>query len=370
MSRQIIHIDADCFFAALEMRDDPTLRNLPIAVGGSPARRGVISTCNYPARRFGVRSAMASAQALTLCPGLRILPHRMEVYQQASMVMRSVFADYTDLIEPLSLDEAFLDVGGLSSGSAAAVATEIRTRIVTELGITVSAGVAPNKFIAKVASDWQKPDGQTVISPAEVDGFVRRLPIARVHGIGRVTAARLRQVGLQTCGDLRELALDELRTLFGSSAERIYDLCRGVDERPVRTYRRRKSLSVEHTYADDLPGEDSCLLQLPELLDELTSRLQRLGPEYEVVKSVVKMKFRDFTSTTVEHAAQVVSLEDYQSLCRQAWLRQLQPVRLLGLGVRFREPEMQVQMTAAGNAAPQQMGLLEWMDLPESALVE
>jgi DNA polymerase-4 len=361
MTRKIIHVDADCFFAALEMRDNPALRDRPMAVGGHPSRRGVISTCNYLARRFGVHSAMASAQALTLCPALVLVPHRMEVYQQASALMRQIFADYTDLIEPLSLDEAYLDVtdSDVCGGSASRMAEEIRARIAAAAGITVSAGVAPNKFIAKVASDWRKPDGLTVVTPAEVDEFVRCLPVSRVAGIGRVTAGRLQRIGIHTCGNLRDLSLMELDAIFGSSGARIHDLCRGIDRRPVHTSRRRKSLSVEHTFAEDLPAEQHCLQQLPELVDEMQARLQRLGAReggsYEVVKAFIKVKFRDFTATTVERTALAPSIDDYIHLCHQAWERQLQPVRLLGVGVRFRES---AGLPVTVGRVPRQMDLI------------
>lgn len=360
MTRKIIHVDADCFFAALEMRDNPALRDRPMAVGGHPARRGVISTCNYLARRFGVHSAMASAQALTLCPALILVPHRFGVYQQASALMRQVFADYTGLIEPLSLDEAYLDVtdSDACGGSASRMAEEIRARIATAAGITVSAGVAPNKFVAKVASDWRKPDGLTVVRPAAVDEFVRCLPVGRVAGVGRVTAGRLQRIGIHTCGDLRALSLAELEAIFGSSGARIHDLCRGIDDRPVHTSRRRKSLSVEHTFAEDLPAGQHCLQQLPELVDEMQARLLRLGAReggtYEVAKAFIKVKFRDFTATTVERAALAPGIDDYIHLCHQAWARQLQPVRLLGVGVRFREPVTPVVAVSA----PRQMDLI------------
>lgn len=337
MSRKIIHIDADCFFAAIEMRDNPELRNRPMAVGGSPLKRGVISTSNYEARKFGVRSAMASALALRACPGLIIVPHSMHKYREASQVMRSIFLDYTDLVEPLSLDEAFLDVSECTrlQGSATRIAAEIRARVVDSLGITVSAGVAPNKFIAKVASDWRKPDGLTVVAPVEVDDFVRQLPVSRIYGVGKVTADKMHRLGIHTCGDLRAYSVVELSEAFGSFGPRLYQLCRGVDERPVRTSRRRKSLSVEHTFEQDLISLAACLEQLPALLRQLQERLQRLEDDYLVVKGFVKVKFDDFTSTTLERAGTGARLEDYRLLLEEAFERGARPVRLLGLGVRF-----------------------------------
>lgn len=335
--RKIIHIDADCFFAAIEMRDNPELRNRPMAVGGSPFKRGVISTCNYEARKFGVHSAMPSATAMRACPQLIIVSHNMHKYREASQVMRGIFQDYTDLIEPLSLDEAFLDVTGCDrlQGSATLIAEEIRARVVSGLGITVSAGVAPNKFIAKVASDWQKPDGLTVVAPAAVDEFVRQLPVGRIYGVGKVTADKMHRLGIRTCGDLRCYSAVELTEAFGSFGPRLYELCRGVDERPVRTSRRRKSLSVEHTFEQDLISLEHCLQQLPELLVQLQERLQRLDDDYLVVKGFVKVKFDDFTATTLERAGTRAQLEDYHQLLEEAFARGARPVRLLGLGVRF-----------------------------------
>ncbi|GAB3092815.1 DNA polymerase IV [Aestuariicella hydrocarbonica] len=337
MSRKIIHVDADCFFAAIEMRDNPDLRDRPMAVGGRPDKRGVISTCNYEAREFGVRSAMASAYALRLCPRLTIVPHSMLKYREASQVMRNIFLDYTDLVEPLSLDEAFLDVSDCErhQGSATLIAQEIRGRVAEALGITVSAGVAPNKFIAKVASDWQKPDGLTVVTPAEADAFVRRLPVDRIFGVGKVTAEKMQRLGIATCGDLRRYSVHELEEAFGSFGPRLHRLCRGIDERDVCTSRRRKSLSVEHTYEKDLENLAACEEKLPDLLAELKQRLQRLEDDYLVVKGFVKVKFDDFTSTTVERAGTQARLEDYAQLLEEAFERGARPVRLLGVGVRF-----------------------------------
>lgn len=336
--RKIIHCDADCFFAAIEMRDDPSLRNLPIAVGGGADKRGVISTCNYEARRYGVHSAMPSATARRLCPDLIILPHRMDVYREVSLRMRHIFYEYTDLVEPLSLDEAFLDVtdSPCCNGSATRIAQLIRSRVEQELGITISAGVAPNKFLAKVASDWKKPNGLFAITPAQIEHFVQQLPVRKIHGVGKATAARLAQMNVKTCGDLQRFSVFELCQRYGQFGRRLYDLSRGRDDRQVIPSRRRKSLSVEHTYPQDLPDLSCCLHQFPELLQTLASRLRRVEDGYQVVKIFVKLKFTDFTSTTIERAGQSLSMADYQALCSQAFERgNHRPVRLLGVGVRF-----------------------------------
>jgi DNA polymerase-4 len=335
--KKIIHCDADCFYAAVEMRDDPSLRSRPIAVGGSSDQRGVISTCNYEARHFGVRSAMSSIMAKKLCPDLLILPHRMEAYKEASLGMRHIFYDYTDLVEPLSLDEAYLDVSDSKhcAGSATRIAEQIRQRIYDELRLTISAGVAPNKFLAKIASDWNKPNGLFVIVPNAVDGFVLQLPVTKIFGVGKATAARLAEINVKTCADLRRFSIFELKQRFGQLGMRLYELCRGIDDREVMASRRRKSLSVENTFPQDLPNLTSCLNRLPELLQQLISRLRRLDDDYLVVKIFVKIKFSDFSQTTIECSGSQLVLSDFQQLCRDAYARKESPVRLLGVGVRF-----------------------------------
>jgi DNA polymerase IV len=335
--RKIIHCDADCFFAAIEMRDDPSLRHRPMAVGGSAQRRGVISTCNYEARRYGIRSAMASAHAQRLCPELLIVPHRMDAYKEASQILRQIFFQYTERVEPLSLDEAFLDVSESRhcQGSATRIAEELRARVKAELGISVSAGVAGNKFLAKIASDWRKPDGLFVIHPDQAGEFVRQLPVKLIPGVGKATAGRLARLGVEFCSDLQTFSVFELSERFGVFGERLFKLCRGQDERPVTIGRRRKSLSVEHTYPSDLPDLPSCLSQLPALLQDMQRRLRRLHDDYLVVKAFVKLKFDDFTLTTLERSGSEIRREIYQALCAEAYARYNRPVRLLGLGVRF-----------------------------------
>lgn len=335
--RKIIHVDCDCFYAAIEMRDDPSLASRPIAVGGLAERRGVIATCNYEARAYGVRSAMASAHALKLCPDLLILRPRMDAYKEASREIQEIFRTYTDLIEPLSLDEAFLDVSACEhfSGSATRIAEDIRRRVWKQLRITVSAGVAPNKFLAKIASDWKKPDGLFVITPAEVDDFVQALPVNKLHGVGRVTAERLKRMGIGTCRDLRGWNRLELVRQFGSFGERLWRLAQGIDERPVQADSRRQSVSVEHTYERDLPDLQACLRQLPDLLEQLTRRMARLDGSYRPGKPFVKLKFHDFTQTTLEQAGAGLDLEGYGDLLASAFARGQRPVRLIGVGVRL-----------------------------------
>ena len=335
--RKIIHIDCDCFYAAIEMRDAPELKTLPLAVGGAPDKRGVIATCNYEARRYGVRSAMASRHALKLCPNLKIVAPRMNAYRKASERIHKIFRDYTDLIEPLSLDEAYLDVSdsALLQGSATRIAQEIRRRVATEVGITVSAGVASNKFLAKIASDWQKPDGLYVIAPGQAEAFVAALEVSKLHGVGKVTAARLEQLGLKTCQDVRQYDKLALVRIFGSFGERLWQLAHGVDERPVCVEHRRQSVSVEHTFDRDLPDLHHCVSALDEIYAKLQVRLARLGAQYRAEKPFVKIKFNDFTQTTLEQAGVGLDLESYQQLIEKAFERGLKPVRLIGLGVRL-----------------------------------
>lgn len=335
--RKIIHCDCDCFYASIEMRDNPDLANLAIAVGGSPNRRGVVATCNYEARKFGIHSAMASATARKLCPDLIIIRPDMEKYRKASGLIHEVFQGYTELIEPLSLDEAFLDVSDceLFDGNATRIADAIREEVCRTVGITISAGIAPNKFLAKIASDWQKPDGQFVIHPEQVEAFVATLPVKKLHGVGKVTAAKMKRLGLECCEDLKTLGEEKLREHFGSFGDRLYKLSQGIDNRAVHTNRIRKSLSVENTFAEDLPSLESCLAALPELEEQLSKRMQKLKDSYQIQKQFVKIKFHDFVSTTAEMISSTTDTDNYRTLCEQGFARGNKPVRLLGMGVKL-----------------------------------
>ncbi len=337
--RKIIHVDCDCFYAAIEMRDNPSLVGKPMAVGGSADRRGVIATCNYEARAFGVRSAMSSRHALSLCPDLIIVKPRMDAYKDASKDIQAIFRDYTDLIEPLSLDEAYLDVSDSPhfAGSATRIAQDIRRRVSKQLHITVSAGVAPNKFLAKIASDWKKPNGLFVITPDQVEDFVAGLPVSKLHGVGKVTADKLGRLGIVDCLQLREWSKLALVREFGSFGERLWGLSRGIDERLVHNDSRRQSVSVENTYDTDLPDLASCLEKLPELMESLAGRIARLDSSYRPGKPFVKVKFHDFTQTTLEQAGAGRDLESYRQLLSQAFARGERPVRLLGIGVRLQD---------------------------------
>tara|TARA_B110000483_G_scaffold82779_1_gene102807 strand:- start:6788 stop:7927 length:1140 start_codon:yes stop_codon:yes gene_type:complete len=334
--RKIIHCDCDCFYASIEMRDNPALRGKPIAVGGSPERRGVVATCNYEAREFGIHSAMASATARRLCPDLIIIRTDMDKYRLASSQIHEIFQRYTDLIEPLSLDEAFLDVSDCDEfrGSATRIAEAIRNEVREVVGITISAGIAPNKFLAKIASDWNKPDGQFAVLPNDVDDFVAKLAVKKLHGVGKVTAAKMLRLNLRTCKDLENFGADALTEHFGSFGERLFELSRGIDNRPVSTDRIRKSVSVENTFDTDLPDLDSSLEAMLGLLPKLELRLKRLDNHYSIKKQFVKLKFHDFVTTTVEMLSEDTNPENYRTLCEQGFARGERAVRLIGVGVR------------------------------------
>lgn len=321
------------------MRDNPALNDVPIAIGGSVEQRGVVATCNYPAREFGIHSAMPMAQALKRCPHLTVIRGDMAKYKAVARQVFAIYRDVTELIEPLSLDEAFLDVTDISlcNGSATRMAEAIRQRIKQEVGITVSAGVAPNKFLAKIASDWRKPDGLFVITPNDIDGFVQQLPVKKIHGVGPRTAEKLAGLGIQTCADLRARPLTELVEQFGRFGHRLFELSFGRDERPVKTHRERKSISTEQTYSQDLPSLEACRQQLPDLLNDLEQRYARLDPAPGVRGLMVKVKFNDFTQTTVEHADPAPNLDQFESLLTIGWARGERPVRLLGVGYRLAE---------------------------------
>ncbi len=346
--RKIIHCDCDCFYASIEMRDNPALRGKPIAVGGSPERRGVVATCNYEAREFGIHSAMASATARRLCPDLIIIRTDMEKYRLASSQIHEIFQRYTDLIEPLSLDEAFLDVSDCDEfrGSATRIAEAIRNEVREVVGITISAGIAPNKFLAKIASDWNKPDGQFAVLPNDVDDFVAKLAVKKIHGVGKVTAAKMHRLNLRTCRDLQNFGADALTEHCGSFGERLFELSRGIDNRPVSTDRIRKSVSVENTFDTDLPDLDSSLEAMLGLLPKLELRLKRLDNHYAIKKQFVKLKFHDFVTTTVEMLSEDTNPENYRTLCEQGFARGERAVRLIGVGVRVEPLENSAEVVS------------------------
>ncbi|QEL11253.1 DNA polymerase IV [Kushneria phosphatilytica] len=338
--RKILHADCDCFYAAVEMRDDPSLSDIPLAIGGRAAQRGVVATCNYPARRFGIHSAMSMAQAVRLCPHLHILPPDFDRYRRVSAQIQTIFHELTPLVEPLSLDEAYLDVSDIERfhGSATWMARWLKRRIYEQVGIIISIGVAPNKFLAKIASDWDKPDGLFVISPDQTDHFIANLPIDKLHGVGPATTEKLHNMEIRTCSDLQRQPLAHLLEHFGKFGARLHELSRGIDERPVKLERERKSISVETTFDRDLKSLEECRTALAPLLVKLDERIERNGRP-ALQKLFVKIRFDDFSLTTFEIAGTSAEAAYFLPLLEQAWQRSARPVRLLGAGVRLTPPE-------------------------------
>ena len=336
MPRKIIHVDMDAFYASVEQRDDPALRGKPVAVGGG--HRGVVAAASYEARVFGVRSAMPSVTASRKCPDLLFVKPRFEVYKAVSQQIREIFADYTELIEPLSLDEAYLDVSEDRRGmrSARAIAEDIRARIRAETGLTASAGVSYCKFIAKLASDQNKPDGLCVIPPGRGAAFVATLPVKRFHGVGPVTAAKMERLGIATGADLATWSLAELEAHFGSSGGWYWRIARGIDERPVRSHREAKSVSAERTFDQDLSDPAALAAELERVAGLAWQRIARSGARGRTV--TLKVKFADFTLITrsKSFAAPIVD-EAAFAAAGQGLLAALLPVprgvRLLGMGV-------------------------------------
>lgn len=333
--RKVIHIDMDAFFASVEQRDDPSLRGKPVAVGGS-SKRGVVAAASYEARRFGVRSAMPSVTAARLCPDLIFRKARFDVYRQVSDQIRAIFLDYTPHVEPLSLDEAYLDVTAdiKGIGSATRIAEQIRSRIRAETGLTASAGVSYNKFLAKLASDQNKPDGLCVIRPGQGAQFVAGLPVRRFHGVGPRGAEKMARLGIETGADLAAKDLAFLRANFGSFAEYLFRAARGVDLRQVRADRPRKSVGGERTFFDDITGTEALRATMMEIVEIVWARIDRSGARGRTV--TLKLRYADFTTITRARSLhQFVADKAEFSALGHALLEDLmplpQPIRLMGL---------------------------------------
>ena len=337
-TRSIIHLDMDAFYASIEIRDQPSLKGKPVGVGGARDRRGVLTTCNYEARKFGVRSAMPTFMALQRCPNLIILPTRFDVYRKEAAVIREILFRFTPLVEPLSLDEAYLDVTE-HPGAPSPLAQVIRGLISRKTKLTASAGIGPNKLIAKIASDLKKPNGQFEVKPEQVPAFMETLPVRKLWGIGEVSGQKLETLGITTCGEMQRLSRLELQQHFGKFGIELYDLCRGIDDRPVEPDRERKSLSTEETFPSDLETLADCEEKLPELFEQLMADVAQKESTRMITKIFVKLKFSDFTRTTVERAGLSPALEQFRSLLQEAFARTGKPVRLIGLGVRFASVE-------------------------------
>ncbi|HTK29224.1 MAG TPA: DNA polymerase IV [Vicinamibacterales bacterium] len=335
--RRILHIDMDAFYASVEQRDRPTLRGQPVAVGGPPDQRGVVAAASYEARAFGVRSAMSMARAVRLCPPLVIVPPDFGRYRAASNAVFALFREVTPLVEPLSLDEAYLDVTEnlWQEPLATPVAKRLKTRIREETGLTASAGVAPNKFLAKIASGWKKPDGLTVISPERVEPFLQQLPVDALWGVGPVTAEKLRARGIERLVDVRAVPIDTLREAVGSLADWLVPLAHGIDDRPVVPNRAAKSSGSENTYVEDLTSLETIRFEI----SEMAARAVRWLAKKDLLARTVtiKVRYSDFTTITRSHTApptrdeaeivaRAVKLLDRTEAGRR-------PVRLLGASV-------------------------------------
>ena len=333
--RKIIHVDMDAFFASVEQRDNPALRGLPVAVGGSSGR-GVVAAASYEARRFGVRSAMPSVTARRLCPELIFCKSRFDVYREVSQQIRAIFRDYTELVEPLSLDEAYLDVTHdlKGIGSATRIAQDIRRRIREDTALTASAGVSYNKFLAKLASDQNKPDGLCVIRPGDGAAFVQSLPVRRFHGVGPRGAAKMAALGIATGADLAAQEMAFLRQHFGSFAEYLYRAARGVDLRPVRTNRIRKSIGGERTFGEDISSGPALRDTLDDIVEIVWDRIAAKAAKGRTV--TLKLKFTDFQIMTRATSLPgfVSGKGEFATLARallEAELPLRGPIRLMGL---------------------------------------
>ncbi|WP_313009030.1 DNA polymerase IV [Brevundimonas vesicularis] len=336
-TRKIVHVDMDAFFASVEQRDDPALRGRPVAVGHAAAR-GVVAAASYEARRFGVRSAMPSTTAQRKCPDLVFVPPRFEVYRAVSTQIHAIFADYTDLIEPLSLDEAYLDVTADRRGlrSASATAEAIRRRILEETGLTASAGISYNKFLAKLASDQRKPNGQFVVAPGRGEAFVEALPVQRFHGVGPVTAAKMEGLGIRTGADLRRQPLAFLQHHFGKSGPWYYAIARGEDDRPVNPDRTRKSSGSETTFASDLTEPEAIEAGVAAMADEVWVWCEKTGSRGRTV--TVKVKWADFQQSTrsrslSEPVGSREALRDVSRLLVRSLYPPIRGVRLVGVSL-------------------------------------
>lgn len=382
VNRKIIHVDMDCFYAAVEEKYNPNLKGKPVVVGGSPESRGVVCSANYEARKFGVRSAIPCSHAKRLCPQAIFVPLHFSLYRQESQKVREIFERFTNLIQPLSLDEAYLDVTDSLhfGGSATLIAQEIRRLIKAETQLTASAGVAPNKFLAKIASDWKKPNGLFVLRPQDVEAFMPPLKIEKIWGVGKVTAAKMHELGFHTCGDIQKFSIDELSRKFGSRrAGELYRLARGEDNRPVRDDFERKSLSVEETFHRDLKGWTEIRHELPAIYDDWKERTVRGGYAGKILGIDVKLKYFDFQAVTKQRTFRVrelseklsrdlnsvgsiavlsasnesvsipkdqnglplgfPKLEDFERLMKEAWEKRPEAVRLLGMGAKLETSE-------------------------------
>jgi DNA polymerase IV len=336
--RKIIHIDMDAFYASVEQRDQPDLAGKPVIVGGSPQSRGVVATCSYEARAFGVHSAMPTSQAYRLCPDGVFVKPRFDVYKSVSLQVRAIFNEYTDDVEPLSLDEAYLDVSEnkKNNPSATLIAREIQKRVKEDLNLTCSAGVAGNKFLAKIASGYKKPSGLTLITPEQSEAFIAELPIGKFHGIGEATERKMKELGIHTGKDLRERDEVDLVRFFGKSGHFYFRIARGIDDRPVEPHRTRKSVGAENTYAEDIADLDVMMDRLMDIAHTLEMRMERANASGRTI--TLKVRYDDFEIATrsMTLASEVRESEVlYRTACNLLPLTEAgnRKVRLLGISV-------------------------------------
>jgi len=343
--RKIIHIDMDAFYASIEQRDSPELKGKPVAVGGA-GKRGVVAAASYEARKFGVFSAQPSSIALRNCPDLIFVKPRFEVYKKVSDQIREIFLEYTDLVEPLSLDEAYLDVTENKKRikSATIIAKEIKDKIKTTTQLTASAGVSINKFLAKVASDQDKPDGLFVITPAQAEAFIDKLPIEKFHGIGKVTARKMHELGISHGIDLKKLSQEELVNRFGKVGRYYYDIARAIDDRPVNPSRIRKSLGAERTFEDDLWNDKEIIDQTNRIVEILNDRIDRSKASGKTV--TLKLKYNDFEvinrSRTVGHF--ISDPEEIRQISNELLIKELpakKGIRLIGVSISNLESDLE-----------------------------
>jgi DNA polymerase IV len=334
--RKIIHIDMDAFYASIEQRDFPVYKGKPLAVGGS-RERGVVAAASYEARKFGVHSAMSSRMAYRKCPEIIFVKPRFDVYKAVSSQIRDIFFQYTDLVEPLSLDEAYLDVteNKKQIPSATLVAQAIKQQIREEIGLTASAGISINKFLAKIASDYQKPDGLTLIGPHQAESFVETLPVDKFFGVGKVTAAKMHSLGIYTGADLKQLSEKELVKHFGKVGHFYFHIARGIDHRPVDPNRIRKSVGVENTFEEDISGPVNILIQLEPIAEQVLERMQKNGIQGKTL--TLKVKYATFEQVTRSKTV-VEPIQTYELMISLAkdlitGIDTRSPIRLLGLTI-------------------------------------
>ncbi len=352
--RKIIHIDMDCFYASVEIRENPSLIGKPVAVGGKPEKRGVLTTCNYEARKYGLHSAMPTQQAIKKCPNLILIPVNMNLYKSISNQIHEIFKRYTSIIEPISLDEAYLDVTSCDKyfNSATWIAQAIRRDISNELNLTASAGVAPLKFLAKIASDLNKPNGQFVIPPEGVEKFIKDLDLSKIPGVGKVTYKKLLEMGFKTCGDIKNTNKQLILQKFGKFGQQLLNYSNAIDTRKIEPNRVRKSVGVENTLIEDIDDIFDAEKILDELYEKLLFRINRnFGnkPLEDFKKLRIKLKFSDFTQTTLEKTTKGLKKEHFLKLLYRIWDRRKErKIRLIGISVQIPENKTTNQLNLWG----------------------